>query len=108
MELVEKQEVIEAIEECDWYHIHNGRLVHGANSKTDEPLYKCDDIFECLNKLSGNPKIPEIIRCKDCAYWNKGYCNCEDIVVDSMEYYVGDLKTEQDDFCSHAKRKRNG
>lgn len=26
------------IEETTWYHIHNGKLVEGANGEEDEPL----------------------------------------------------------------------
>ena len=48
---------------------------------------------------------PEIIRCKDCKYWNEGNCNCPDIRVDCPDYYVGDIVTEEDFYCGFAKRR---
>lgn len=51
---------------------------------------------------------PEIVRCKDCMFWNTGSCNCEDITVRGLEYYVGDICTEENDFCSYAKRRADG
>ena len=39
-----------------WYHIHNGNLVAGANSQTQEPLYKYKDIREIIDKLKKEAK----------------------------------------------------
>jgi len=50
-ELISRQEAIDAIESTDWYHIKDGELVHGANSKEDEPLYKAKDIYSVIENL---------------------------------------------------------
>ena len=39
------------IEETAWYHIHNGKLVEGANGEEDEPLYKAKDILGILEEF---------------------------------------------------------
>ena len=46
-------ELIDKIEGTTWYHIANGKLVEGANSKTDTPLYKACDIERILEKYRG-------------------------------------------------------
>ena len=44
--------------------------------------------------LDSQPTIqPEIIRCKDCQYWNKGSCECPEHAVNCQDYYVGDIET---------------
>ena len=51
-EYIERGALIDAIEGTDWYHIgERGNLVHGAISDGNA-LYKADDVFEVLNKLS--------------------------------------------------------
>lgn len=49
---ISRKAAIDAMEGVDWYHINsNGQLVHGANSKEDEPLYKADDVYKVLNDV---------------------------------------------------------
>lgn len=48
---------------------------------------------------------PEIIRCKDCKYWNSGSCECREIAVNCQDYYVGDMETEAEHFCGYAERR---
>lgn len=43
-------EVKDRISETNWYHIHNGKLIEGANSDT-EPLYKYIDIMKIFAEL---------------------------------------------------------
>ena len=51
-DLISRQAAIDAMEDVDWYHINsNGQLVHGANSKEDEPLYKAEDVYKVLNDV---------------------------------------------------------
>ena len=51
-DLISRQTAIDAMEDVDWYHINsNGQLVHGANSKEDEPLYKAEDVYKVLNDM---------------------------------------------------------
>lgn len=48
------KEVAEMIDKTTWYHINkNGELVQGANSETDIPLYKAEDIHNLLKELVG-------------------------------------------------------
>ena len=47
--LIDVDELLESIEETTWYHIFNGKLIQGANSKTDIPLYKASDIYSVLD-----------------------------------------------------------
>lgn len=52
MNNISKQDIIEAIQEVNWYHINNnGELVSGANSKEHEPLYKANDIYKAIDHL---------------------------------------------------------
>lgn len=48
---------------------------------------------------------PEIIRCKDCQYWNKGSCECPEHAVNCQDYYVGDIETEAEYFCGYAEKR---
>lgn len=48
LDIVEK--IIDEIEETDWYHIHNGVLIHGANGRDDEPLFRAEDILKICDK----------------------------------------------------------
>ena len=48
---------------------------------------------------------PEIIKCEECIWWNRGNCYSEDGYVESLEYMDGDLRTESDHFCGYAKRR---
>ena len=51
-DLISRQVAIDAMENVDWYHINkDGRLIHGANSEKDEPLYKAEDIYNVLEQL---------------------------------------------------------
>ena len=48
---------------------------------------------------------PEIVRCKDCKYWNKGSCEYPEHAVNCQDYWVGDIETEAEHFCGYAERK---
>ena len=49
---VSKGKLIDAIDRIDWYHINeDGKLVHGANSKEDTPLYKAEDIYKAIENI---------------------------------------------------------
>ena len=64
------------------------------------------EIREVINSL---PTIqPEIIRCKDCKYWNKGSCECREHAVNCQDYMVGDIETEAEHFCGYAERREDG
>ena len=65
-DLISRQAAIDAMEDVDWYHINsNGQLVHGANSKEDEPLYKADDVYKVLNDIPSAQPEPKWIPCSE-------------------------------------------
>lgn len=61
-ESISRKTAIEAMEDVDWYHINkDGQLVHGANSKEDEPLYKAEDVYKVLNDIPSAQPEPQWI-----------------------------------------------
>ena len=50
-DIISRRDVIEAIENMDWYHIKDGKLILGANSVQHEPLFKASDVFKMLRDL---------------------------------------------------------
>lgn len=54
-DFIRREDLIDAIDGTEWYHIENGKIVCGANSDMDS-LYKLNDIIEAIIKL---PKIKE-------------------------------------------------
>ena len=64
-DVIDRQAAIDAIEDTDWYHVAGGELVHGANSKEDEPLYKAKDIYSVIENL---PSTQSVLTCKGCKY----------------------------------------
>ena len=56
-----------------------------------------------INKLPSAQ--PEIIRCKDCKYWNSGTCECREHVVNCQDYMVGDIETDAEYFCEYAEKR---
>lgn len=73
--------------------------------------YIIGDIWELTGAeirevINSQPTIqPEIIRCKDCKYWNNGSCEYPEHAVNSQDYWVGDIETEAEHFCGYADRK---
>lgn len=66
----------------------------------------CEILDEVENGIKQLPSAqPEIIRCKDCQYWNKGSCECPEHAVNCQDYYVGDIETEAEYFCGYAERR---
>lgn len=51
------------------------------------------------------PIQPEIVRCKDCKYWNSGSCEYPEHAVNCQDYWVGDIETEAEHFCGYADRR---
>ena len=58
MRLIDADELLESIEETTWYHVFKGKLIHGANSKTDIPLYKASDIYSVLDAAPTVDAVP--------------------------------------------------
>ena len=72
-----------------------------------DALYSVDEYnSRSVKAIKQLPSIqPEIVRCKDCKYWNNGSCECREITVNCQDYMVGDIETEPEHFCGYAKRK---
>ena len=49
-DFIRREDLLDAIDGTDWYHIFNGKIVHGANSDM-EALYKLNEIIEAIIKL---------------------------------------------------------
>lgn len=59
MILVKKKDVIDAMENTDWYHVNsNGKLVSGANSDEDVALYKEADVYKAIDSVEPVDAIP--------------------------------------------------
>ena len=59
-DLISRRDVIEAIENMDWYRIKDGKLVLGANSVQHEPLFKASDVFKMLRDLPSANIVPSV------------------------------------------------
>jgi len=58
---ISRQAVVEAIENTDWYHLRDGVMVYGANSKEDQAWYKAEDVYKVLEELpSANNLLQKI------------------------------------------------
>ena len=82
--------------------------VRAAGGMSEEELTEDfkDGVQAVRYMLSNQPTIqPEIVRCKDCQYWNKGSCECPEHAVNCQDYYVGDIETEAEYFCGYAERR---
>lgn len=67
------------------------------------PEWRDKKIIEAIAELS--PIQPDIVRCKDCQYWNNGSCEYPEHAVNSQDYCVGDIETEAEHFCGYAERR---
>ena len=103
-DVISRHAAVEAIENTDWYHLMDGVMVRGANSKEHQAWYKEQDIYKALEQL---PSVqPDIIHCKDCKHWREGtaFSYCDKLhgmgVLDALDYM-----TAEDDYCSMAERR---
>lgn len=70
------------------------------------PLEQTSEILLLRKDLRELPSAqPEIVRCKDCKYWNSGSCECREHAVNCQDYMVGDIETEAEHFCGYAKKR---
>ena len=100
-DLISRQATIDAMENTDWYHLRNGVMVHGANSKEDKPLYKAEDVYKVLNDMPSAQ--PDIIRCKDCKY-----SDTDNTLGVMFCWRVSYHEASEDGFCSWAERRTDG
>lgn len=65
-DLISRQNVTNAIEDTDWYHINEkGEMVQGSSSEL-ESWYKHDDIMDAIESIPSEES--EIICCEDCKF----------------------------------------
>jgi hypothetical protein len=50
-DFIRREDLIDAIDGTDWYHMHEGKIVYGALDEGDDPLYKIDEIIEAIKNL---------------------------------------------------------
>ena len=50
-DFIRREDLIDAIDGTDWYHMHEVKIVYGANGDDDDPLYKIDEIIEAIKNL---------------------------------------------------------
>ena len=50
-DVISRHAAVEAIENTDWYHLMDGVMVRGANSKEHQAWYKEQDIYKALEQL---------------------------------------------------------
>lgn len=92
-DLISRQTIIDGLE----FVIKHGIETYGAHSISAEKM------LEFVREL---PTVqPNIVRCKDCQYWNNGSCEYPEHAVNSQDYWVGDIETEAEHFCGYAERK---
>ena len=99
--LIDADELLESIEETTWYHVFKGKLIHGANSKTDIPLYKASDIYSVLDAAPTVDAVP-VVRCRECKHKHINPFVKEGIVVYCFHH---GMSKQYDDFCSCGERK---
>ena len=108
-DLISRQAATEAIENIDWYHLRDGVMVHGANSKEDEPLYKAEDVYNVLNDMPSAQ--PEIIRCRDCRHFEHDHPYIiQGVPVLGHEVcnaWGNGCKTDENGYCFLAERRTN-
>ena len=96
--------LIDVIENTDWYHINpQGKLVAGANSQENIPLYKVSDIHRALANAPTVDAV-EVIRCKDCKHWNVHPINGKLTLGKCVKFSRG---MADDWFCCFGERKDN-
>jgi hypothetical protein len=99
-EYIEREAVIDKIDDTTWYHIScQKNLVEGAACEADA-LYKATDIYNVI-KSAPIADVVEVVRCKDCKYWqdnNDRYPH--------QECRWGNYETpDPDDYCSYGELK---
>lgn len=92
-DLISRQQVIDAL----------GELPTFTQDWSDNTWMYTDDVYDAIKQLS--PIQSEIVRCKDCKYWNSGSCEYPEHAVNCQDYWVGDIETEAEHFCGYAKRR---
>lgn len=75
MELIDRQGLIDTIEEIPWYHVNEaGKLASGANSELHTALYKEEDIFKALEDAPTVDAVPVVYGRWELGKDKKPYC----------------------------------
>ena len=93
----------EAVKELAYSQIRSMYCGVALKEQRETMLRIADNVIGLLAPVAS--KQPEIVRCKDCKYWHSGSCEYPEHVVNSQDYYVGDIETEAEHFCGYADRR---
>lgn len=102
---IDKDILLETIEELTWYHpVQGGEMVEGAK---ETGWYKSDDVYKAIDALRSADAL-KVVRCKDCKYlksftsqYGAGrFCECPCS-------FGGQGIKKPDDYCSYGERKDN-
>ena len=93
----------EAVKELAYSQISSMYCGVALKEQRETMLRIADNVIGLLAPVAS--KQSEIIRCKDCQYWNKGSCECPEHAVNCQDYYVGDIETEAEYFCGYAEKR---
>ncbi len=103
MGLIEREALIERIIACTTFSTKR-EIVKEADKHQDSWIA---GIAECLDEIEDFPSAePEIVRCKDCMYYDTYYRGNESKpVITHLCKWCLDRTMEPDDYCSHAERR---
>ena len=79
--------------------------------QTRSPFQMCYTEFDVKMMIDMQPSadVVEVIRCKDCKYWNEIEMECRNdyVAIDNEGGASFSLNFYLDDFCSYGERKEN-
>ena len=93
----------QAVKELAYSQIRSMYCGIALKEQREAMLMIANNVIDLLAPVASTQ--PEIVRCKDCQYWNKGSCECPEHAVNCQDYYVGDIETEAEHFCGYAERR---
>ena len=105
MKIVDLDEVIDAIENTDWYHLFNGKLSEGAEGE-ESALYRAEDVYKAIKGVQHAEAIPiEFIQKRisilhEMAEYDfeetDGYIRESSVAEEELENLLTDWQTEQE------------
>lgn len=105
MDLIDRQDAIDALRTC-----YDTKTISMDNG--DEYINYEDAIGAIEQLPSAQPEQPEIIRCKDCRWWDKaegkyGYCMAARHCHYSTHWEISIYRTYDGEFfCADAERRK--
>lgn len=110
---ISRQAAIDVIDLITWYHQNkSGEMVEGANSEEHQAWYKAEDVYKALNNLPSAQPTIEIVRCRECRWWDKkddsplGYCHAAKHCHYSRHWEIQIYRTYPADFfCADGERR---